>query len=131
VGVDKSTGYQGEFTKGGTAFAITKFSVRSNPNKRDTTSSDDGGYTNADRSNLNAEGRIECVYAGAEIVTGAMGITPGITVESVKLYPDGTSGPFWDFPKVLIDEVEEDVDINGDSTWSFSFTNKGPFTPPQ
>lgn len=79
MGAEKSTGYEGEFTLGGTQYAVRSFSVDTDDNERETTSSDDGGFTNHDRGNKSLEGRIEAVYAPSEILTSnAIGLRDSV-----------------------------------------------------
>lgn len=130
MGIDKNTGYQGKFTLNGVEYAIRRFNVRTDPNKRSTTSSDDSGYTNVERTNLNATGRIEAYHSNDQVLVDVPGIKSGSTIENVRLFPVGLSSDPWFFPKAFIDQVEHDVDIEGDNVWTFNFENKGVFYEP-
>lgn len=131
--VDKVTGYQGKFEKGGTLYAIRSAQCDSDDNERETTSSDDEGYTNHDRGNLGCEGRIEAVYAPDQVLTStsSAALRSGSTIENVKIYPNGTSGKYWDLPKAKVGRVSHSIDVQGDNVFTFNFRNKGPFTPPE
>lgn len=57
-------------------------------------------------------------------------ITDGDTISLVRLYLNGTDGPYWSIPTLLVRSVSNSAEVRGTVTFSISGTGSGVFVLP-
>jgi len=128
---DFRSGKTGTATINGTELAVTDWSVTPGVEIVRFRNSRTGTYDQKEGTFRDASGTISFDYDFDQSPWGApLSLEEGDTVTNVRLYLNGTSGPYWEFPSAVITGTPQSLSTAGKITTSINFENSGVFTRP-
>lgn len=114
---------------GAVVATVKSWNVAPKADKFDTTNSEGGGYGEKKTGIREVTVTIE-LYDNGSLNYFNAGITPGAIVNSVKLYLNDTSGPFWSFPFFWIESCPMAADVRDGMKLTIQGESNGPFFLP-
>jgi hypothetical protein len=119
------------FSVGGTTIHSGGWTVEPTGEEQRTDNTADAGYSNRITSTKDIKAVIEMNWdASANPLDGPPALTIGTVLTTVKLYLQGTSGPYWLLPSAIVLSTPMESKVGGVGRITFNIANKGTFTPP-
>lgn len=109
-----------------------KWTVNMKTDKLDTTNFEGGGYSENIPGIYSADFTIEVDENTTNYLTGVSDVVPGLHTYTtgLKLFMNGTSSPFWNFPSYLIESFAHNSDVRTTMGATITGCNHGQFYTP-
>lgn len=124
-------GSTGAATIGGTAVAVTRWSVQPTTRMVEFINSQTGGFIQYQPTFKQGRVTIDLDFDFANNPFQApTSIQVGSTLATVNLYLNGTSGKFWAFPTLIVESTPQTTELAGKVTTQVVCVISGTFTYP-
>lgn len=126
-----NSGYKGTATIGGNEVPLINWSVSPTADMVKFMNSKSGGYVLREATFKDCTVSFEIDYDfDANPFAAPTNITVGVELTNVRLYLNGTSGSYWNFPKLKVIGTPQQLQVTGKITTKVNCAINGTFAYP-
>jgi len=115
----------------GNTFTAKSWTVEATADEIDVSNFEGNGFSDAIGGLKNATITVEYDFDGQSNPFDApITLAPGQTGTNVRLYLNGTTGPYWSFPSVLVTATPNSANVKEALKGTIRMRNKGTYTAP-
>lgn len=117
----------------GNTLIAKKWEVNNKADKLDVSNFEGGGFKEYIGGMVDCDVSIEFDWygtAGGNPFDAPLSILPSTALTNVRLYVNGTAGPFWSFPSFFVESVTNTADTKQQMTLRVTGSSTGTFTDP-